>query len=100
MDIEDAPKWVTQCSCSICRKLGVLWAYYRPEQVHFLPPVGATSVYLWNDRVIAFHSCAVCGCTTHWSPVDKSLNRMAVNARLMEPAVLAAASVDKIDGPS
>ncbi|NGM48586.1 hypothetical protein G5B46_03085 [Caulobacter sp. 602-2] len=26
--IETAPTEVTQCNCSICRRYGVLWAYY------------------------------------------------------------------------
>ena len=25
------PQSVTDCNCSICRLLGVLWAYYNPD---------------------------------------------------------------------
>ena len=30
--IDTAPETVTDCNCSICRRYGVLWAYYRPSQ--------------------------------------------------------------------
>ena len=38
------------------------------------------------------------GCVTHWAPVNKALNRMGVNARLMEPLVLARTRVRRLDG--
>ena len=31
--IPAAPESVTDCNCSICRRLGTLWAYYSPTQV-------------------------------------------------------------------
>ncbi|HEY5339228.1 MAG TPA: GFA family protein [Rhizomicrobium sp.] len=98
MKIAEAPQTVTDCNCSICRKLGVLWAYYSPAKVHIAPPSGATDIYMWDDRSLEFHRCKTCGCTTHWSAVDKSVDRMGVNARLMDPSVLAAAHVRKLDG--
>jgi hypothetical protein len=98
IEIDTAPETVTDCNCSICRRLGVLWAYYSPRQVRLIPPSGATSIYMWDDRSIEFHSCAVCGCTTHWSAVDKTRDRMGVNARLMDPEVLAAARLRHLDG--
>jgi hypothetical protein len=33
----DAPLTeVTECNCSICRRYGVLWAYYTPDRVRVL----------------------------------------------------------------
>lgn len=100
MEIETAPDTVTDCACSICRRKGALWAYYSPKQVRIIPASGATAIYMWGDRELEFHSCKVCACSTHWSAVDTSYDRMGVNARLMEPDVLAAAKVRKIGGPS
>src|SRR5687768_7307944 len=40
--IDGAPEEVTECNCSICRRYGVLWAYYSPKQVRFMPPEPAT----------------------------------------------------------
>ena len=100
MEIDVVPDTVTDCACSICRRKGALWAYYSPRQVRILPPSGATTVYMWGDKELEFHSCKICACSTHWAAVDKSIDRMGVNARLMEPQVLAAARVRKIAGPT
>src|SRR5277367_4368805 len=67
MEIDAAPQTVTDCNCSICRRLGTLWAYYSPAQVRLIPSSGATSIYMWDDRSIEFNSYNNCGCTTHWS---------------------------------
>jgi hypothetical protein len=98
IEIDTPPETVTDCNCSICRRYGVLWAYYSPKAVRVTPESGATDIYMWNDRWIEFHRCKACGCVTHWAPVDKSYDRMGVNARLMDLAVLATARVRKLDG--
>lgn len=99
MQINSPPETVTDCGCSICRRKGTLWAYYSPRHVRLIPPSGATQIYMWGDRELEFHSCKICACTTHWAAADKTYDRMGVNARLMEPDVLAAAQVRKIAGP-
>jgi hypothetical protein len=100
IEIDAALEWVTDCNCSICRRRGTLWAYFSPRRVRILPPEEATSIYMWSERSIEFHACKVCHCTTHWAPVDKTVDRMGINGRLMAPEVLASAKVDKHDGAS
>jgi hypothetical protein len=95
--VESAPVQVTDCNCSICRRYGVLWAYYSPKQVQV---TGATQTYEWDDKSLKFHRCTVCGCVTHWSPNDPARDRMGVNARLLAPEVLGAATVRMLDGAS
>lgn len=95
---ESAPIDVTECNCSICRRLGVLWAYYSPGMVHLAPADAATDVYMWDDRSIRFHRCRTCGCVTHWSAVDSRVDRMGVNARLMPPDAIVRARVRRLDG--
>lgn len=97
LTVAEAPAEVTDCNCSICRRYGVLWAYYVPADVD-LAGMGATATYLWNGRRTAFHRCAICGCVTHWSAVDPARQRMGVNARLLPLEVLAAARVRHLDG--
>jgi hypothetical protein len=96
-----APEQVTDCNCSICRRLGALWAYYPVSQVT-ISGREATGGYVRHDRPdvggLAFHHCRACGCTTHWSPVDPAHDRMGVNARLLDAKVLAAARVRRLDG--
>ena len=97
LDLAEAPSEVTECNCSICRRYGVLWAYYAPEDVEVRADNG-TDRYLWNDRSIAFHRCRTCGCVSHWSAVDPARNRMGVNARLIAPEIVGGARVRHLDG--
>jgi hypothetical protein len=92
------PEEVTDCNCSICRRYGALWAYYSPAYVRIIATEGAMDCYRWGDKSIEFHRCRNCGCVTHWAAVDRSADRMGVNARLMEHEILAAARLHRIDG--
>ena len=52
-----APAWVLDCNCTICRRYGALWSYYRgDDQVKLItkPQAGSTFTYLWGDKDIAF----------------------------------------------
>jgi len=95
-EVEAAPETLASCACSICRRTGALCAYYRPAQVRVSGP---TDIYMWGDRAMEFHRCRICGCHTHWTAVDRAYDRMGVNARMMDPAVVAAAKIRYIDGP-
>ncbi len=78
---------------------GALWAYYQPERVRVLPSEPPTDVYVWGDRTLKTHRCRECGCVSHWVAFDPGVDVMGVNARLMDPEVLAAARVRHSDGP-
>jgi hypothetical protein len=79
----EAPTEVTECNCSICRRLGAQWAYYTPAEVR-LKRIGSTEPYVWGERMLAFHRCRQCGCVTHWQSLDGARPRMAVNARMID----------------
>jgi hypothetical protein len=98
LEIDDPPAEVAECNCSICRRYGVLWAYYPPDQVRVLPPDPPTDVYMWDGRTIEFHRCRNCGCVSHWAAANRAGKKMGVNARLMAPEILAGARVRHIDG--
>ena len=62
---------------------------------------GATNSYSHGDKTLAFHSCAVCGCTTHWEnlkPEADDKPYMAVNLRLAAADVVAGVPVRHFDG--
>src|SRR5689334_16814102 len=90
-------KEMSDCNCSICRRSGALWAYYSPKRVRFTS-AGATDIYMWNERMIEFHRCKVCGSLTHWLATKRDHDRMGVNARMMPPDVVARARVRRFDG--
>jgi hypothetical protein len=100
LTVETAPREVNACNCSICRRYGTLWGYYRLPQVRFAAENGPTDTYTWGDRRIEFHRCRTCGCTTHWLASDRADERMGINARLMPSEVLAAIPVFHGDGAS
>ena len=93
--IASAPDELVDCNCSICRRYGSLWAYYPLKDVTV--PNGLTDIFMHGPKRIEFHRCKTCGCVTHWWPATKR-DEMGVNARLMEPAVVAGARVRRLDG--
>jgi hypothetical protein len=94
IQVPTAPQDVAECNCSICRRLGGLWAYYSPRQVTV---TGETETYVWGDKMLSLHRCKTCGCTTHWTPMDPDYDRMGVNMRMADPAVIAGVPVRKVD---
>ena len=98
--VETAPEQVNACNCSICRRYGTLWGYYRPSEVEFSAENGPTDIYMWGDRSLEFHRCRTCGCVTHWSPTDRARHKMGINARLLTAEVVAVIPVVHGDGAS
>jgi hypothetical protein len=71
MLIAERPQKLTSCNCSLCRRLGSLWAYYHPDQVTFVAGAGTTVAYVQGDRTLEMHQCPICGCVTHWESVKE-----------------------------
>ncbi len=94
------PQTVTTCSCTICRRYGVMWSYGHIG--HTVHTSGETSSYRRGDSGdIDFHFCATCGCATHYIavPVDaEGRQRAAVNMRLAEPDLIEHLPVRHFDG--
>jgi hypothetical protein len=90
-------KALNECLCSICRRYGVLWAYYQPEEVQIEGE--PTEFYIWGDKDIQFHRCKKCGCVTHWAPADKKHEIISVNCRMLEKEDLEKFEVRKSEGP-
>ena len=100
IEVDLVPVDLNQCHCSICRRYGTLWAYYDRDQVRLLSEPRASQAYRCGSREIEFHRCRSCGCVTHWTGVDDSMRRMAINARMLDPADIADVPVRRSDGPS
>jgi hypothetical protein len=95
------PRRLTSCNCSICHRLGTLWAYYPAANVKVEAGRGATESYVWGDKLLAFVRCKTCGCVTHWRPLKISASsRMGVNARGFEREVIEGVRVRRLDGAS
>jgi RimJ/RimL family protein N-acetyltransferase len=99
VELPRAPETLTDCDCSICRRYGTLWAYFRPSEVRVVSAPGATSAYAWGERSIQFVRCATCGCVTHWEPTTPGRpDRMGVNARNFTPGQLGDFRIRRLDG--
>ena len=92
------PTSATACSCTVCRRYGVLWAYdFEGEGIRVS---GATSVYIRGDWV-EFHFCPKCGCVTYWrgqKTSEDGRRRIAVNLRMTEPGPIARVPIRRFDG--
>jgi hypothetical protein len=97
IELDTTPTEVTDCNCGICRRCGARWSYFDPAGVRI---EGATTIYKRGQRILEFHFCPTCGCTTHWAPADKRHPRMGVNMRLFDPELLASLKPDFCDGAS
>ena len=97
--INQQPHWLTDCNCSICRRLGCLWGHVAIASVTMAAPEDSTLRYIHGDRMLAFHTCRNCGCTTHWENLspDKD-SHMAVNFRMCEPSEVEKHQIRHFDG--
>ncbi|MBX3160020.1 MAG: GFA family protein [Deltaproteobacteria bacterium] len=94
------PRSLTQCNCSVCRRYGTLWAYYRRSAVTIAAPRGALVPYKRRPRGrLRFVHCATCGCVVCWESNDKRADaRLALNARLLDPHAMAQVPIKILDG--
>jgi hypothetical protein len=100
IEVARPPAWVGSCNCSICRRRGLLWAYYPLEDVRIESAAGATEPYVWGDRCIASHHCRTCGCVTHWENLLPDPEKMGVNALLLDGFDPEKVELRRIDGAS
>jgi hypothetical protein len=93
------PASLTNCNCSICRRYGALWAYYKDSEVRLEAGAGGTNEYAWGDRSLKFIRCGQCGCVMQWKTmVPREGARTGVNARNFEPSALGAVRIRLLDG--
>lgn len=101
IEIPQRPTEITNCNCSICRRLGALWAYYEVEQVKVHGHPQKTDTYVQGDKTLCVVRCSHCGCTTHWEPLQaKPGARLGVNVRNFEPEVIGNPRMRLLDGAS
>lgn len=93
------PRQVTQCNCSVCRSYGTLWAYYRRSAVTITAPRDALESYSVRADGLKFVRCRTCGCVICWDGPGKSRDqRMGINTRLLDHAMMADVPIKVLDG--
>ncbi len=84
IEVATAPEWVVDCNCSLCRRYGALWAYYKGGGATLVRGEGETDAYVQGKRWFEFHRCKHCGCITHHTDLRVQPPRIrGVNARMM-----------------
>ena len=99
VEVPRLPSSLTNCNCSICRRYGVLWAYYQDAEVRLIADPGATDDYVWGPRSQKFIRCKTRGCVMQWKQFELGPNTSTgVNARHFEPEALGAVTIRLLDG--
>ena len=99
IEVPFAPETVTNCNCSLCRRLGALWAYYKVGTVRVDGYPEKTAEYIWGDKTLRTVRCAACGCVTHWEPLDPQPEaRHGVNIKNFDPKLLESVRIRRFDG--
>ena len=99
LEVAEKPSTLTECTCSICHRVGAQWAYYTRDQVRIHATAPVKKAYAWGDRCIEFYHCDTCGCTTHYESVEKDADsRVAINGRMMPRQDTAGIKVRVFDG--
>jgi hypothetical protein len=99
VEIDHLPEYINLCDCTLCLKSGGAWGYFVNAKV---TATGETGRYRRTDYAkpaVEMQFCTKCGVTTHWTLTEHhDGNRVGVNMRLFEPAVLAGIEVRSLDG--
>jgi len=105
--VYEKPAFIHDCNCSLCRKSGAAWGYFRTASVSMTSQ--RTESYVRHDKenpVVAIHSCRECGATTHFTASESyarqnpSVDQIGVNMKLFDPDELQDIEVRFPDGKS
>ena len=91
---------LTCCNCSVCRRIGALWAYYPSAAVQIsVTKPDSLGSYSWGDRCLKFRFCQQCGCHTHYESTPQSgVDRVGVNMRQFDLQIWRDLPVRYFDG--
>jgi len=77
----------------------VLWAYYRRRMVVITAPRAGVEAYSVRPHGRRFVRCTRCGCVTSWETRARGPDAwVALNARLLDHALMADVPISVLDG--
>jgi hypothetical protein len=95
------PTEVTVCNCTLCRKTGARWVYAPPAEITISDaPLDAYVRADMAEPSLETLRCAGCGLIVAWRAFDPAYPRMGLNANLLDPALIDALPVRRVDGSS
>lgn len=97
--MNELPEQMTQCNCSICRRLAARWIFYKKAEVTITNPQQKMQTYQWGDKMLDFYRCRNCGCTTHYVANKASgIDRVGINVNMMDPHVIEGINIRLFNG--
>lgn len=105
VELSKRPDYIHECNCTLCRKTGARWGYFRPSEAKVS---GASHGYSRTDKpdpAAEIRFCETCGATTHFTltadAAAKFGNTMiGANMLLADEAELAGVELRYPDGHS
>ncbi len=91
------PEKATICNCSLCRRVGAVWAYYKAGTIKIDGQPEHTEPYIQGDKTLATCRCKRCGIVTHWEPIGDG-DRMAANLRNFPLEIMEGVVKRRFDG--
>jgi len=89
LEVPGRPESLLNCNCSLCRRVGGLWAYYPWGSVRITGHPQHTEAYVWGDKTLRTVRCRHCGVVTHWEPLQPEPGQKhGVNMRNFDPLML------------
>lgn len=98
LQLPHGPDWVLECNCSLCRRVGGRWSYYREGTVTVDATPDSQEAYIWGDKSLRTLRCRHCGIVTHWEPLIEGVGRWGINTRNLEPKELEGVRTRRFDG--
>jgi len=99
LTLPSMPVTAIKCNCSLCRRVGGLWAYYPFGTVHIEGHPEHTVDYVCGEKTLRTVRCKTCGCVTHWEPFGGELGaRHGVNLNNFDPRLQELVTVRHFDG--
>ena len=93
------PEKATKCNCSICRRLGAIYAYFEHGTVQITGHPEHTDEYISGDRTLRNIRCKTCGCATHWEPLKvEPGTKGGINLNNFDPKLIENVRIRKFDG--
>ncbi len=95
------PEQITECNCSLCTKTGFRGVYFRSDELEITGDFDSYVRTDLNQAYLANHRCKTCGILTHWTLLSEPPHeRVGVNARLIDGALLKGVPIKQVDGAS
>ena len=96
-EVEARLDYVTECNCSLCRRIGALWHGVTEPNLRITAGEGELLLYQFNTKTAKHYSCKHCGVHPFSRPrLDPT--RWAVNVRCIDGVDLSALPLKHFDG--